>query len=251
MITFYANNLVDQATITASSTNAQFPVSNLKDPRRTKVFRSTSNTTSVVFDLMETSDIDAFILVSNPILGFGFSTVTIEANGTDSWSSPAFTTSFSFSTKHGIGIKDLDAVISYRFVRFSFTSTLGFVEVANVFIGKKSQTNRGISYNWTYKDEDISKQAENRYGQKFVDIIGRQREFSGAIQNLDKDNLDIFFETYDLKGKSHPFFIKIGDSAIMNEVERYSAMVYFKSMPTISNRFFNNYSLSIQLEEAK
>lgn len=251
MITFYANNLTDQAIIASSSENALFPLTNVRDPRRTKVFRSTSNDTSIVFDLIESSDIDSFVFVSNPNLGFGFSTITIEANGTDEWSSPEFTSTMTFSTKHGIGIKELTDKITYRFVRFVFTSTLGYVEVANLFIGMKTKPNRGINYGWTYRDEDLSIVKENSFGQRFVDTIGRQRQFAGSINNLDKTNLEMFYDVYDGKGRTHPFFVKIGSSDIMLEVERYSAMVYFTSMPVITNRFFNNYQLSLQLEEAR
>jgi hypothetical protein len=251
MITLYAHNLVDQANITASTENLLFPASNIKDHRRTKVFRSTQNDTSLVFDLLETSEIDSFAIVSNPKTGFGVSTITIEANATDEWSSPAFSTTMTFSTKHGIGIKELTSSINYRFVRFVFTSTLGYSEVANLFIGKKTVPSRGINYNWTFRDDDLSIVKENRYGQKFVDRIGRQRLFSGMIQNLDEENIEILRNICDVKGKIKPFFIKIGCQEAMEEPERFMAMVFFSNIPTNTNRHYSNWGFPIQLEEAK
>lgn len=251
MITLYSNNLVDQATLTASSENLLFPLSNIQDSRRTKVFRSLANDTSIVFDLMETSEIDSFLIVSNPRSGFGVSTITIEANGTDSWATPAFTTTMTFSTKHGVGLKELDAAINYRFVRMVFTSTLGYSEVANLFIGKKIVPSRGINYNWTFRDEDQSSVKENRYGQKFVDLIGRQRLFNALIQNLDDENLNLLLDITDRKGKVYPFFVKIGCQAAMSDPYRFIAMVFFTTIPTNTNRHYNNWGFPLQLEEAK
>lgn len=251
MITFFSNNLADQANLTASSVNALFPLGNIKDPRRTKVFRSNSNDTSIVFDLMETSEFDSFLIVSNPKTGFGVSTITIEANATDEWSSPAFSTTLTFSTKHGVGINELETAINYRFVRFVLTSTLGYCEIANVFIGKKTKANRGLNYNWTYRDDDLSTVKENRYGQKFSDIIGRQKIFQGLIQNLDDENLELLLDISDRKGKVKPFFVKIGCQEAMSDPFRFIAMVFFSSLPTNTNRHYKNWGYPIALEEAK
>lgn len=251
MITFYSNNLVDQANLSASTENLLFPLTNLKDPRRTKVFRSIENNTSVVFDLMETSEIDSFLIVSNPKTGFGVSTITIEANATDEWSLPAYSTTMEFNTKHGVGIKELETAINYRFVRFVLTSTLGYAELANVFIGKKTVPSRGINYNWTFRDDDLSTIKENRYGQKFSDIIGRQRKFNGLIQNLDDENLELLLDITDRKGRVHPLFVKIGCQEAMADPYRFIAMVFFSSIPTNTNRFYKNWGFPVALEEAK
>lgn len=251
MITFFTNNLVTNANITASSVNGLFPLSNIKDPRRTKVFRSTNNSTNVVFDTLETSDIDSFLIVSNPQSGFGISTITIEANATDEWSAPAFSQTLTFSTKHGIGLLELDTMISYRFVRFVLTSSLGYCELSNVFIGKKTVPSRGLNYNWTYKDDELSVVKENRYGQKFSDIIGRQKLFGGTIQNLDDVNIEILNDILDRHGKTKPFFVKIGCSSIFVDPYRYTAMVFFTNIPNETNRHYKNWGFPIALEEAK
>jgi hypothetical protein len=251
MITFYANNLVDQSTLTASSENLLFPLNNVKDQRRTKVFRSNSNSTTVVFDTMETSEMDSFIVVAHTKLGFGISTLTIEANATDDWSSPPFTTTVTLNTKHGIGITELATPINYRFVRFVMTSTLGYCELSKVFIGKKTVPSRGLNYNWTFKNADISSVKENRYGQKFSDIIGTQRIFSGLIQNLDDVNLELLLGITDIKGLVNPFFVKIGCQEAMADPYRFISMVFFSSVPTNTNRHYKNWGFTVALEEAQ
>lgn len=251
VITFYSDNLVDQANITADSENLQFPLINIKDQRRTKVFRSTENNSSVVFDLMETSTIDSFLIVSNPNDGFGVSTVTIEANATNEWSSPAFTTTLPFSIKHGIGLRELDTAINFRFVRFVLTSSLGYCELSNVFIGKKTKPGRGLNYGWSFKDEDLSEVKLNRYDQQFADLIGRQRIFNGIIQNLDDVNLELLFSVTDKKGKVKPLFVKIGCADSYVDPYRFIAMVFFQSIPTNTQRFYKNFGFPVALKEAR
>jgi hypothetical protein len=248
-IKFYSLNLVDQATITASSENAQFPVSNIKDFRRTKVFRSTSNSDNIVFDFNETSQIDSVLMADNPRDGFGFSTVTLELNGTDAWGSPAFSTPLNFSTQFGLGLNSFN-LQSYRFARLVMTSAIGYCESPKLFIGKELGFARSPQFGWSFQDTDLSRVTENRYGQKFVDIIQRRKRINISFNLLTKDDLDLIFEIYDTKGLTKPFWVSIGCDNMINDVERFSGMVYFDSIPTITNNFFNRYSLSMSLEEA-
>jgi len=251
MITFYANNLVDQSTIVPSSVNNLYPINNVKDPRRTKTWRSLNNADSFVLDFGESSEFDSILMVPNQVSGWGISTVLIEANATNTWGAPAFSTTLSLNVKHGISWKELDAVQNYRFVKFTFTSSLSYCEVANFFVGMKTQTSRGINYNWTNKSEDLSVVKENRIGQKFTDIIGRQKLFNGQMANLNDADIEKFRSITDLKGKIKPFFVKIGCTEAMSDPYRFIAMVFFSSIPNESNRFYSNWGVPVQLEEAR
>jgi hypothetical protein len=246
----YSQNLVDQATLTASTVNAQFPVNNIKDYRRSKVYRSTTNADSVVFDFGETSEVNTVFLISDKRNGFGFSTVTLQFNGTDAWGAPAATESVTFSTEHGVGFKEFTATHSYRFCRMVMTSTLGYCEVSNIFLGKKQNIVRSINFGWTYQDEQIVNKVSNRYGQLFTDIVSRQKKIDLSMNYLDKDNLDEFLVAYDYCGESKPCFIKLGCDEMINDYRRFSGMVFFETVPAITNDYFNKYSLSLTLREA-
>lgn len=245
----YSDNLVDRSSLSSSSENLLFPISNIKDPRRSKVFRSTSNSDSVVFDFLETSDVDTVFLISDKRNGFGFSTVTLEFNATDSWGAPAATETVTFSNEFGVGFKEF-TLKSYRFCRMVITSTLGYCEVANLFLGTKLNIVRSINFNWNYRDLELVNQKTNRYGQIFSDIISRQKVINCALSNLNKDQLDEFFKAYDTKGESRPLFVQLGCAEMINDYRRFSGMVYFQDIPTISNQGFNRYSLSLILREA-
>jgi hypothetical protein len=246
---FFSGNLIDQATFTPSTENLNFPASNLKDARRSKVFRTTSNTSILILDFQETSEIDSIFIVDNPRNGFGVSTLSFDLNATSNFTSPAYSDSLTFSTVHGLGYK-LFTQQNYRFARLNLTSALGYCELSKVFLGKHIDLWRGPNFNWSYQNKDISTVKENRYGQKFIDIIGRQKVLNISLTLLNKDQLDQIFSLYDDKGTTKPFFVTIGDDAMVNDHRRFSGMVYLNSVPTITNTSFGRYSLSLSMEEA-
>ena len=251
-IRFYSTNLVDQATITASTENALFPTNNLIDPRRTKVLRTTTASDNIVFDFQETSEIDSIFIVDNPFDGFGVSTLSLEMNATDAWGSPAATETPDFSVVRGLGFTDFTTIHEYRFARLVMTSSLSYCEISKLFIGKGITllNDKSINYGWSVTYKDNSRNVENRYGQRFSDVINRQKQFNIAFSNLDKDQLDQIFELYDDKGITKPFYVRIGCDGMVNDNRRFSGMVYLSSAPQITNRFFNKYNLSMTLEEA-
>ena len=247
----YSENLSDQATLTASTENLLFPLSNINDPRRSKVFRSTSNNDSIVFDFNEASQVDSFFIVGDKRSGFGVSTITLQFNATDSWGAPAASEVVTFSTQHGVGFKEFTATHNYRFCRMVLTSTLGYCEISNVFLGKKLTISRGINFGWSYRANEVSRETRNRYLQLFSDVILRQRRISCSISNMNKEDLDEFFKMYDDKGETKPFFIVLGcDGQNTNDHRRYSGMYYLESVPPIPNPSFNKYNVSMSLIEA-
>jgi hypothetical protein len=246
---FYSNNLIDNSTITASTENLNFPPSNLKDPRRTKVFRTLSNSDTLVLDFQETSEIDSIFIVDEPRNGFGISTLSFDLNATSNFTSPAYSNNLTFSTTHGVGFKSFP-IQNYRFCRLSLTSTLGYCELSKVFIGKAIDLGKGPNFSWSYQDKDLSIVKENRYGQRFVDIITRQKQVNMAFSLLNKDQLDKIFQIYDEKSTTKPFFFSVGCSTMINDPNRFAGMVYLSSVPVITNTSFGRYSLSMTLEEA-
>lgn len=244
----YNENLVDNSTLTPSTENALFPVSNLKDSRRTKVYRSTSNTSNIVFDMQETSEIDTIFVVADKRAGFGISTITLEFNATSDFSSPAYSVAVPFSTVFGIGFVEF-ATINYRFARAVITSTLGYCEISKIFIGKSLALTRGINFGWTIKDEELSQKQFNRYAQQFTDVILRQKKISFAMNLLNKDDLDLVNSLLDRVGESKPFYVIIGCNLMINDNRRFSGPVILDDVPSITNTFFNKYALSMSVKE--
>lgn len=254
MIKFLANNLVETATLTASTTNAQYPVANIQDDFRTKAWRSTSNSDNIVFDMGSTEPVDYLAIVDNWKNGFGVSTITVEANATDSWGAPAFSTTLTFDSTFGIGLKSITEQ-NYRYWRFVLTSTLGYCELANIFIGKAVDiSTNGIDYNWGYVNKDLKKVSNTRYGQEFIDDIGQRKELTGlSMKVLNTTELDQFFEVFDNRRTVKPMFIDFSDDGniISNNSNRFSGFYKFTSEPRLVNRTSGFWNTTFSLREQK
>ena len=255
MIEFLSNNLIDQASITASTTNAQYPVSNITDYRRTKTYRSTSNSDNIVIDFGTAESCDTFAVVDNWQSGFGVTSITIEANGTDSWGSPSFTTTATLDNTFGVSIKKFASAQSYRYWRIVLTSTLGYCELSNIFLGSATTiTTNGVSYNWNYANKDMSSISENRYGQRFVDDIGSRKELTNLqFQVLDKDELDSIISIWDNNRKVKPFFVylPLENDSLHNNDDRFNGLYYFSADPQVTNTTSGYYNTVFSLIEAK
>jgi hypothetical protein len=244
----YDVNLIDQSVITASTTNAQFPVSNLKDQRRSKVYRSTSNTDTLIFDFQETSEINGIFIIADKRNGFGVSSVIVDFNPTSNFTTPALSVTLPFSPKLGMGHVSFTTV-AYRFARVRMTSTLGYCEISKMFIGKSIPLTRSINFGWTIKDEDLSIKTRNRYGQTFTDIITRQKNIGFAIKNADKVDLELINTLLDRVGESKPFYIKLGNDLMSDDYRRFSGPVILEDIPLQTNASFNKYNMSLTVRE--
>lgn len=253
---FLANNLVDQSIISASTENSLFPASNIQHDFRTKVFRSTSNSDSVVFDLGSIEDVDHVAICDNWQDGFGVTAVTIEANATDSWGAPAFSTTMTLDTTFGVSIKALSSTQSYRYWRLVLTSTLGYCELSHVFIGKASSVStNGVSYGWSYRNNDLKNTSRSRYGQEFIDAITTQKELSNlSFKVMNTTEIDKIFEVYDNRGTTKPLYVKVGDdtNTIISNEDRFNGLYKITSAPSVSNpSAFGLYDVTLSVREQK
>jgi hypothetical protein len=253
-IRFLANNTVDAAVITASTENAQYPASNIQDDRRTKSFRSTSNTDNLVFDLGSSQAVDHFAIVANWQNGFGVSTLTLEGNATDSWGSPAFTTTITMDTTFDVGIKSFTSE-SHRFWRLVMTSTLGYCEVSNIFIGTADQvTTNGVGYGWAYTNKDLKRTSTNRYGQEFIDDITTRKELNNLkFQIMDKTEVDTIFNAYDNVRTVKPVYVyfPLETDSLFNNDDRFNGMYRFTGAPNMENVNSGFYNFALSVKECK
>lgn len=252
-IKFLANNLVETASLTASTSNAQYPVSNLQHDFRTKAWRSTSNSDNIVFDLGSTEDVDHVAIADNWKNGFGVATVTIEANATDSWGAPAFSTTLTFDTTFGIGIKDLGGTQSYRYWRLVLTSSLAYCELAYVFIGKADDvTTNSIDYGFSYMNDDLKKTSTTRYGQEYIDSYGTRKSLSKlSFKVMNNTEMDVIFSVYDNRRTIKPFVLKIGDGTnfITSDEDRLNGVYKLKKAPSVTSKTVGYWDVVIDVEE--
>jgi len=252
-VKYYFFNYMDQASteFTASTANAQYPVSNLKEPHSTRVWRSTASSANVVIDIKTIEAIDS-VLIRPSKDGFGFTgDLTIEGNATANFSSPAFSTTLAVNRERNLGLVTFASAQSYRFWRISGTGT-GYLELANIYLGAYFIAGKNVSFNWDYENKDLSDSTTNRYGQEFIDEIGNRKFIAADVKLLENADGDIetFNDFIDYVGTTKPFWIIMDEDALFSpDKEFFGGQFYFTSRPTIKNVLFAIYDSSMRLKE--
>lgn len=257
-IKFFSFNqaVQDETLITATSENAQFPVSNIKDPRTTKVSRSVTGILSneYVFDMIATSTVGGVLVVPDSNRGFaGISgDITVKGNIINNdWGAAPFTTTITPNDTFGLGFSTFTDKL-FRFWQLTFSNNLDFAEISKICIAEAvTLADNNIDFGWTKLDRDKSKFRRNRYGQRFSDKINRQDSYKMTFNLLNKDELDTITNMVDDVGETSPVWMIVDDNAtIVNDAERFAGYFYFTSMPTITNAAFSLYNLSINVEQS-
>jgi len=250
-VRFYYFNLVEQSSTEIFTDNADpsYPSSNLKLPFSSSVYRSTTASENITFDFKTTESVDS-ILIKPSLEGFGFSgDVTIEANGSADFTTPAFSTTLSVDRANGLGVKHLTTAQSYRFWNISLTGS-GYCELANIFIGNSTQLGRNITYNWVFDNNDLSRSVSNRYGQQFIDKISSIKNLSMAIRLMTSSHIDALTDFTDHVATHTPFWVVMDyEENFTFDKDYFAGQFYFVDKPSLSNPYFGLYDTQLRLVE--
>lgn len=181
---FLYNNLLDSATLTASSEADGFPAANLKNPLRAKYWKTagaTAGTAQLVIDHGSAKAVDAIALTGYPDWLAAPGTLQVEFNAADAWGAPSATETLTWLApttpggNKGVIIKKLAAALTYRYNRLSVVNAPGDWNLGRLFIGTYFEPAR--TYGWGYGEQvvDPSLAAQSVGGQTFVDEIERYR----------------------------------------------------------------------------
>jgi len=252
-ITFLSENLVDDAvlSITTGAANAQFPLTNIQLATTTRKFRSTGNTVVVLFDLLQTRDIDTVALVGDNTTNLEVTAATFKTSVTTDFSlSPVNT--IALSAEFNIGYVSITQV-SHRFVEMTFTGSGSFAEVSNIFIGAQLNIplNSFSIASFTYRHDDLTQNQFNDYHQQFSDVFPYQKRLAGTMEyctQSEQDNLDEMFLRH---GRNSPLWVIIDpDSEAMTDGQFKLAMYgYMEKMPTWNAVGGRLYNASIEMNQ--
>jgi hypothetical protein len=249
-VKFYFDNLIKQATITPSSSNAQFPADNLKDDRRSKVFQSSATSCNIVFDFGLIREIDSICIVESGYAPIGFISAIIQLNSVDSWVSPPVSQALTIDTDNGWVNYDWASVQNYRYARLVLNNAPNPVEVSKVFIGKRTElTDICFSYPINFRTNNNAIIQRNRLGQRFIDEINSQKEFSGSINTMTKDEVDQVFEAVDYCSATKPIWVNFNGTYVLNDENKISGYYYLTDDPRFTLQAGNYWSVSLSFVE--
>ncbi len=250
-IRFYVYNEFDNGVLSSSTENASFPLENLKDVRRTKVYRSNTNSDTAILDMGGFKPIDSFVMVDHTFNGFNLSSLTLEFNSTNVWTSPALTVPITIDYVNGIALHEFLTPITYRYCRLVMNSTSGFCELSQVFLGLRSTYDYvDFSYPLAFQVNNLAVTTKNRYGQRFIDEIGTQRVIRAKIDYIPRDSIDDFMDWLNVVSNTRPFFINFDNGQLAQNTNRFNGYYYLTSEPTLNLTSGNFWSVDLTLEEA-
>lgn len=174
-ILFHSPNILDTATLTASSENADFPVDNLKDEQRSIVYRSNAVTDmNIVIDHTSAVAMSEFLIINHNIPQTG-TTITIQRHTADSWATPDFSETVTWHA--GIIIRRFTSNTK-RYTRLRIqTSGSAVKEIGRLILCVARTPN--INYSWGFRKRkiDYSEVVESAGHQFFTNLKSQVREY--------------------------------------------------------------------------
>ena len=215
----------------------------------------------LLWDFGISTNIDAFVLIGNRNSAIKFSptaVVKLEANETDNFTSPSFSSTLTlndfviskFASTDGGGI----ASQQYRYWRVEIVdndNSNGYIEIGQVFLGNWYETVQGqAQFGAGFAPSDRSRVVFSEGGQTFGDELQKSEQFSIKYNHLTVTEKDKFDEIFDKFGITKPFFVVLDPSVVfytqLSDSIRY---VKFEKPPTFSLERPGLYSMAATLRE--
>lgn len=226
----------DDVTFTASTADSEFPVNNLRDSLRSKVWRTTSvSSQSVVVDLQTQEEADSFAVffrANQPIRLTGGATIRIEGNHSSSFTSPVFSQVVTLDNDAGIISHFEASQQSFRYWRLFIDdpgNPYGGLEVSKFVVGKAEKFDgAGRGFKWSHVDP--SRTQRTPFGQQYSDVLPTRKRFQFELPVEDFDSFETAINFYSLLGKTESFMVALDpDEIIWGEKDRFLMWGNFKN----------------------
>ncbi len=186
-------------TLVADSSNTSYPSTNLQTDNYAQTWRSANVSTShnIVNDFLTAQTCDTCFLGNVNLTSAA--TVSIQANATDAWGAPSFSTNFVVS---GLGLVPAHrnlyitfASQSFRFWRLLINNTTnpaGFYEVGEWWLGNRVSMTTGQDMEADFKKGYVRNNVKLRteWGQKYLYGRANYKTFSVDFRNVNSSTRD-------------------------------------------------------------
>jgi hypothetical protein len=205
-----------------SSQATNFPAENLRDPQRSKPWRTTGDAAeeSVVFDLGSARLVHSVILLDYDFATATDTAVAIQGHTSNSWGSPAFSEDMAFSADTWLNY-DLSSGQTYRYWRLLFTkpSAATIRNIGRVYLGSYyTPTDPPDFDGFTRSAVDLSLKTRTPYGAVFGETRPQYRRLRLDFTRIPNAQKVQLAEIAAAAGTVTPFFVQIDDGAVNDEV---------------------------------
>jgi hypothetical protein len=193
-------NLVDGGTVTANSEDPQFVDDNVQDQRLAKAWRTLSTTgITCVVDLATAQTVNTVAVLGHNITTAA--TVTIQANASDSWGAPTYSTTL--TALDGAILRYLDSAETFRYWRYTFedpTNTENYLQIGRLWLGDFLQIDPSSTVDFTVSKKRNDVVSYGRGLQKFGTPGVGWREFNFEFRRHEATMLTAIQTMYDTVG---------------------------------------------------
>lgn len=253
---FFWDNLLDSATLTASSENSQEDgsVDNLLNTLRSKYWETagvTPGTANLVIDLGSAQAVKAVILSDYPDWAVAPGTLDFEMHTSDSWGSPDFTENLTddFAASPDT-YRDRNVICkcitetTKRYCRLNVVNSGGDWRLGRMFIGPYFEPTQQIRSEIDDSFSEFSVLDSSPSGAYFSDEVdeGRVRSFSFKTTSYTQKKL--FDKMFNTVKKSKPLFISFDYTNYPNSETMYGRFQSYKI-----SRVYNLYTIEFTFSE--
>lgn len=137
--------------------------------------------------------------------------VSVQANNSDEWSDPPFSTTFSYIASDATILKYLSSTYNYKYWRFTFSGQ-GDIEVGRLWLGEYLQINPASSLDFSVikKTDDTVVYGKGR--QKYASIGNKWRRIELRFPRSDANMVTAIERMYDEVGRHSSFIFTNFDS---------------------------------------
>jgi hypothetical protein len=247
--------------LNASTASTSFPVTNLRNFHRSKVWRTTSaSAQSLVIDLKTIDPVDSFVMVfdpeENPTVILNEADIRLQANATNVWSAPAVDIDLSGSIDENFAVLShfFSSSQNYRYWRLYIdnpTNQLGFLEISKIYLGKATILTQPPSIGVRIREGEDGAKAYTAYGQLYADTYPSRRSMSLEYKALTEADKNLVRDIYRRVGQVKPVFTTVDNGeTIFSEKEEYVFYGYIADSYAQTQVFINYFDLGFTIEEA-
>jgi hypothetical protein len=256
---FLYNNLLLTATLTGSSAATGFPVANLKNPFRSKVWRTAGATAGTANLVINHGSAKAVTCVA--LAGYNWlsapGTLAIEFNASDAWGAPSATETLTWAANptangnKGVIIKTF-ASKSYQYNRLNVVYSPGATptdwDLGVIFVGTYLEPSRNYSREWGMDLIDESLGSKTIGGQEHFDERDKYRAIDMSFFISTQAQWEAFQTMFNTIGVAKDLFAAF-DYA--NEPDEMTLYGKFKKLPAMKSRFTNQFKIDLSFAESR
>lgn len=210
----------------------------------------------VIIDTISTEAIDSVAVLFDPIDGIklsGEAVLTIEANPTANFTSPAVTQTLTIDEESAVATHFFSSSQSYRYWRLKIVDTKNpylYVEVGNIVLGLAMALTQAPEIGFGFKYDDRSKLAVTPYGHQYADVYPTLKGFEFNYNVLQYADLELLMDSFERVGNIGTVVLAIDTSEELFDKDRFFIYGKYSGDFAPKHRVNQLFNLSLRILEA-